>query len=432
MSRALVVTADDFGLTRSTTNSILGAIDSGAVNAVSVIPNGDDVEYALAEWEKRKANVSLAVHINLTEGKALTGAADIPHLVDSSGAFSYSPFSLLFKTLFSTGTTRTKLKEELSLEITAQIQKVRAVVGADAPLALNAHQHVQMIPLVFEVIAELHQTSPFSSIRVCRENIFMPEIPLGAYGIQGLLRFFGLNILSIVLASRIQKEVLPVPQNVIGILTSGALTHTSVERGLAEAVRLEKTRIEIITHPGVTEVQEIYAWRGDQAWHASPWRKQEQGLVQHSSFKTLVASFKEGSFTHSPSHFLQVARYVCAGGTVALVSVLAVYFFTDIVGLWYIGSAVCASAISVMLSFVLQKFWTFSKRGHKDTVRELVLFFGNTFLNFITNLVLLYLLVEYAGVWYVGAQVIALCVIAVLNFFMYRYVIFPKRTPLHV
>jgi putative flippase GtrA len=316
--------------------------------------------------------------------------------------------------------------------MTAQVDKVRTMVGAGVPLAINAHQHVHMIPLVFEALTILHKTVPFSSIRVCRESMFVPEISLREYSITGGLRFFGLNILSLVLASHIRKQQLPVHDSVVGILTSGALTHTSVQRSLAETVRLERARVEIVTHPGKAESHEVHSWNGDREWHVSPSRERERDMLQSASFKTLAASFVDGSFAYAPSHVLQVGRYVCAGGTVALISVLMVYFFTDIVGLWYIGSAVCASVVSVMVSFVLQKFWTFSKRGHKDTARELMLFFGNTFLNFLTNIILLYVLVEYAHVWYVGAQIIALAVIAVLNFFMYRYIIFPKRTPVTI
>lgn len=326
MSRILVVTADDFGLSRSTTASILSTVDRGAVNAVSVIPNGSDVEYALAEWQKRKQHLSLAVHINLTEGKALTEAARIPHLVDSSGAFCHSPFSLLFKTLFAIGTFREKIKEELSLEITAQVNKVRTMAGADVSLAINAHQHVQMIPLVFEVVVMLHEALPFSSIRVCRESAFIPEVSFGGYGTTGILRFFGLNVLAVVLSSRIQKDQLPVHDSVVGILTSGALTYKSVQRGLAEAVRLEKAQVEVITHPGATTPEEVQVWSGDREWHTSVWRKRECSLLESEPFKTLVSSFENGSFAYAPSHFLQIARYVCAGGTVALVSVLMVYF----------------------------------------------------------------------------------------------------------
>jgi|CXWL01.1.fsa_nt_gi putative flippase GtrA len=427
MSRTIVVTADDFGLARSTTISILRAVDMGAVSQVSVIANGSDVPYALSEWQKRKKLLSLAVHINLTEGKALSSPKNIPHLVDESGAFRHSPLSLLCATLFATFSLRKHLQQELKEEITAQLKTVQALAGSDVALSVNSHQHVHMIPMVFDMVSKLHDVWHFSSVRLCREPLFIPECPFVEYGITGLARSWSLNALSLVNMFFTQKNVLPVNDCVIGTLTSGKLTYVSVQRALAEVVRQYKERVEIITHPGEIVQEEIRDWKGDRAWHSSLWRERERELMQSTPFKKLLHSFVDGSFVYPSSSLLQAGRYLCAGGIVAATSVLVLYFFTDFVGLWYMGSAVCAAVVSVVLSFTLQKFWTFSKRGHKDTVRELMLFFGNAFLNFVTNIVLLYLLVEYADVWYVGAQVIALGVIAVLNFFTYRYVIFKKK-----
>src|SRR3989344_3721426 len=72
MIRSVTVCADDFGLSRGITDSILQTVDEGPVTQVSVIPNGEAVEYALAEYRRRSDRLALAVHVNLTEGKPLS------------------------------------------------------------------------------------------------------------------------------------------------------------------------------------------------------------------------------------------------------------------------------------------------------------------------------------------------------------------------
>lgn len=124
MHKEIIVTADDFGLTRGITDTILECVDGGALTRVSILPNGLAVDYALSEWQKRSGSVSLSVHLNLTEGKALLPAQNLPHLVDKEGNFLHSPFSLLMKTFVSLPSGRRTLLKEVRDELIAQIEYI--------------------------------------------------------------------------------------------------------------------------------------------------------------------------------------------------------------------------------------------------------------------------------------------------------------------
>ena len=204
----VIVTADDFGLTRSATDTVLQCFDNGSLTRVSIIPNGYAVEYALGEWQKRSGRLSLSIHLNLTEGKALSKPKDIPHLVDSRGNFKHSPFSLLVRTFFALPNKRRLIATEIKNELTAQIQRIRAHVS-NASIGIDGHQHVHVIPIVFSEIFQLHKQYGFELIRLPYEPFFWATTSLRAYSVFGLGRHFVLNFFSRIIAKKYIKNNLP-------------------------------------------------------------------------------------------------------------------------------------------------------------------------------------------------------------------------------
>jgi len=122
-----------------------------------------------------------------------------------------------------------------------------------------------------------------------------------------------------------------------------------------------------------------------------------------------------------------VFRYAVSGGAAALTLIGVLYVFTELVGLWYIYSAVIASVASFVVSFLLQQRWTFQGHGQDRNLRQLVAFVVLFAANAAINAALLYELVERAGWPYLLAQLFLLVLIAAWNFFIMRFLIFPKQ-----
>jgi glycosyltransferase involved in cell wall biosynthesis len=127
--------------------------------------------------------------------------------------------------------------------------------------------------------------------------------------------------------------------------------------------------------------------------------------------------------------YAQVVRFVIAGGTAVLVNIAVLYAFTEGLGLWYLTSEILAFAVAVLYNFALQKFWTFGNSGGSATHQGLW-FFGINLINLVLNAGILYVLVEFFGLWYVFAQVIASVIIACESFFFYRAIFRLQETPL--
>jgi putative flippase GtrA len=113
-------------------------------------------------------------------------------------------------------------------------------------------------------------------------------------------------------------------------------------------------------------------------------------------------------------------RYVFSGATSAAVN-LSLTWGLERIGMHYIAVVTVAFACSVIVSFVLQKFFTFGNRGTSGTHRQFALFTVIAGINLAANDGLVY--VQYDLLRFkhlVVAQAVASAIIAVYSYFMYQ------------
>lgn len=120
----------------------------------------------------------------------------------------------------------------------------------------------------------------------------------------------------------------------------------------------------------------------------------------------------------------RLVRYLISGGTGAAVDFGLLFALTDWLGLWYLASAVIAFVVAFGVSFVLQKLWTFRDRATDRVKRQLAFYLAVALANLVLNTALVFVFVEYAGLYYLFAQFLAAGLIAVSSFFIYRRLIF--------
>lgn len=123
-----------------------------------------------------------------------------------------------------------------------------------------------------------------------------------------------------------------------------------------------------------------------------------------------------------------VIRYIIAGGTGAFVNLLSMYIFTSIIGIWYITSAILAFILSLLITFFIQKIWTF-----RDSIfevaharRQAILYTISSTSFLVLNTALLYILVDFFGLWYLFAQFLSLGVVACASFLFNKSFTFSK------
>ncbi|MEK7176812.1 MAG: GtrA family protein [Patescibacteria group bacterium] len=112
----------------------------------------------------------------------------------------------------------------------------------------------------------------------------------------------------------------------------------------------------------------------------------------------------------------QVVRFCVVGVAGVIAYYTALYGLTEYFGVWYVISAVIGFVLNTGLNFTLQKFWNVQNKGTHMVGRQLALYVAMTISFLIGNTLLLYLMVEYLYMWYIGAQVILTIVISILSF----------------
>ncbi|MDP2947118.1 MAG: glycosyltransferase [Nanoarchaeota archaeon] len=119
-------------------------------------------------------------------------------------------------------------------------------------------------------------------------------------------------------------------------------------------------------------------------------------------------------------------RYFICGITATAVNLFSLYIFTDKVGIWYLYSSVLAFFASLIISFVLQKFVVFKDKKTTKIHHQFSKFFVIAILGVITNTFLIFVCVEYFGIWYILSQMIAGFFVMIQNFILYKFFIFNK------
>lgn len=123
-SRALIVNADDFGLSARTNAGIVRAHEHGIVTSASLMVRGEAAEEA-ARYARSRGRLSVGLHVDLGEWTHRDG--------EWVARYEHGP------------------PEE---EIPRQLERFRSLVGKD-PTHLDSHQHVHREDPVWTLLADL-------------------------------------------------------------------------------------------------------------------------------------------------------------------------------------------------------------------------------------------------------------------------------------
>ena len=143
----LIITADDFGVSKAVNAGIIQAHDKGIVTSTCIMSNGKQFEDAINKLPK---SLDLGIHLNLSWGKALTTGKKLD---------KHTQYKLLLKK---------GNKHFIEREFRAQIEKVLDL--GIKPSHLNSHQHVHAFSPVKEITIKLAREYNINKVRWPKEN----------------------------------------------------------------------------------------------------------------------------------------------------------------------------------------------------------------------------------------------------------------------
>jgi predicted glycoside hydrolase/deacetylase ChbG (UPF0249 family) len=245
----LIVNADDYGYFRCVSMGILKAATHGIVTATGVLSNGSDFAEHAARLRDHEG-LDVGVHLNLTDGAPLTREMG-ERLSRWSGRF---PGKFRMAAALLSGAVKT---EDVAREWRAQIE--RCMKHGVRVRFLNSHEHLHMLPSLFEVITALAGDYGIAHIRVPTSRLF-ERAPNGSL-------FRGVAIKALEAINRRHAER-PRAQ-FLGLEPSGKLDLPYLERCTA---RLRAGEIyELMCHPGEFDAREVtdarlaryHDWQGE-------------------------------------------------------------------------------------------------------------------------------------------------------------------------
>lgn len=180
MCRSLVLHADDFGMNEAVSRGILQGFSHGLLTSTAILTNAPGCARAIAQWQDLQSRFAqhdlpslesrarladspapfdLGIHLNLTQGRPLTAGRYPALLLDDDGRFP-GVFGLARRLLISGW----KFRAAIERELTAQIEVL--LDHRVTPTHLNAHQYIDLFPVVAAMIPALLRRYSIRVIRI--------------------------------------------------------------------------------------------------------------------------------------------------------------------------------------------------------------------------------------------------------------------------
>jgi putative flippase GtrA len=120
-------------------------------------------------------------------------------------------------------------------------------------------------------------------------------------------------------------------------------------------------------------------------------------------------------------------RFLIAGGTAAAANLALFTLFVHVWHIYYLYASIAAFVISIIVSFTMQKFWTFRDMPIHDAHMQFARYLVVVMCNLILNTALVFVMVEYFDLWSILSQASATVVIAVTGYVGYQRFVFRER-----
>jgi len=158
----LIVTADDLGLHRGMNLGAIEAHEKGIVTACSVVANGIELDHAV-ELLRTRSSFDVGAHLCFVEERPLLPLERVTSLVGADGRF-HRNFKAFYLRYQLGRIDMSQLREELRTQIEMLLSKGLNLVH------LNGHQHLHLLPKIFEITQSLAEEFRIGWVRIANEQ----------------------------------------------------------------------------------------------------------------------------------------------------------------------------------------------------------------------------------------------------------------------
>ena len=117
------------------------------------------------------------------------------------------------------------------------------------------------------------------------------------------------------------------------------------------------------------------------------------------------------------------AKYIVFAGFATLVDLGLLYSLTEFLHIWYFYSAIFSYFVGMVTNYLLNKYLNFMNKS-KRIIPQFTLFIIVALIGLGLNQLILYYLVEFAGLWYMTAKIIAIFIVMFWSFYGHKKLTF--------
>lgn len=289
------------GLNSAINAGIVRGFERGLLTSTSLLANAPQAVAALASWQdlrRRHAEgvlpsvaaraelddartaFDLGIHLNLTQGRPLSGQGYPTELLDEEGRFP-GIAALFYRTQARPARFGAGIRAELVEQITFVLDH------GLRPTHLNGHQYVELLPAVAETIRRLIERFRIPVVRVAVEpgllrSTFLTDFRVAPLALALVKRFYAWRF-----RRGLTGHAVTFPPVYFGTSQAGRIDGRLMRLFLAGAGRAEC--IEIGLHPGLPSDAADKAADAD-GWHdvLAPWRSYELKLLESRELVRLL------------------------------------------------------------------------------------------------------------------------------------------------
>lgn len=111
----------------------------------------------------------------------------------------------------------------------------------------------------------------------------------------------------------------------------------------------------------------------------------------------------------------QILKFGLVGGTAFVIDYVLLYFCTEFLHIHYLISSIISFTVSVIFNYILSIKWVFDVKKKQD-VKDFVIFIILSVVGLGINSLIMYVMVEKFGVYYMLSKIVSTAVVMVYNF----------------
>jgi len=243
--KALILNADDFGLTLGINEGIVRAHRDGILTSTTLMANAPAFDDAVKR-AKENPSLGVGVHLVLIGGRPVAKPEEVASLVDDKGQLPQSLPNFVARV-----TSKAIRPEHMEKELESQIEKVRSM--GIIPTHVDSHKHTHAHPSVMESVARVASAlgirrirKPFEELRDSwnstrgARSVTMSQLAASAAA----------RVTSRSFATTCERYGLKSPDRFLGLARTGSIS-APVLRSLIDTLCDGTT--EIMLHPGICD-----------------------------------------------------------------------------------------------------------------------------------------------------------------------------------